>query len=482
MSATLKEKLDRSQEIAGKMKTLADKFSEARKAGKTWEESERSEFDSLSSEYDKLKSEIEEERSADKINSRIQQIDEDQKRSLRHGKPKPGLDDRIPGEDRTYGDAGYGLDGARELARNEIDKRTALRAWMVSEFAPHLIDERMQDAAHRVGMPLSAKSLQVRSLDDFSFSKLQSEVRSTHPSRLGNLNEERALSKLSSPGVELVPQSWMAQVELAMLTYGPFLAYVSTLTTGDGTQINYPTGDDTANEGVVVAEAADINALPQPDPTMASIAIGAFEYTSRFIKVPFTLSRDSIVNIDLLIATLVGERMGRIYTNHGTVGTGTGQMQGIRTASATGVTAASATAIAGDDLINLVHSVDIAYRRNGTFMANDTIIGAIRRLKDTTGQYLWQSNLREGMPDTILGRPVITNSYMASTMAATNISVLFGDFSKYMFRRVGAGTLFRLQERFAEFLQTGFLFHQSADGRLIRANATTLNPVKRLTH
>jgi HK97 family phage major capsid protein len=290
------------------------------------------------------------------------------------------------------------------------------------------------------------------------------------------------LSKLATPGVELVPQSWINQVELAMLTYGPLLAYVTTLTTSDGTQINYPTGDDTGNGGLVAAEGTDINAQSQPDPAMASVPVGAFEYTSRFIKVPFTLSRDSIVNIDLLIAGFIGERMGRLFTQHATTGTGTGQMQGIQGASATGATAASATAIAGDDIINLMHSVDQAYRQNGTFMMNDAIIAAVRRLKDTTGQYLWQSNLRDGLPDTILGRPVIPNPNMASTLAATNISVLFGDLSKYLFRRVGTGTLFRLQERFAELLQTGYLFHQSADGRLLRANATTLNPVKRLTH
>ena len=481
MSLNLQEKLNRSQEIAGKMQALASKLDEARKAGQGSDDGAMKEFDSLSAEYDALKGQIEEERNADRVSDRMRQINEDQQRSIRHGKPKPGLDDRIPGEDRTYGDAGYGLDEARYVAQTELDKRNALKAWMVAEYAPHLVDARMQEAAGRVGIPLGSKSLQVRCSDEMQFSRLQREARRVHPDRVSDL-EERALSKVSSPGSELVPQSWINQVELAMLTYGPLLAYVSTLTTSDGTQINYPTGDDTANGGLVVAEATDINGQSQPDPSMSSIPIGAFEYTSRFIKVPFTLSRDSIVNIDLLVASLIGERMGRLFTQHATTGTGSGQMQGIQVAAAAGATAASATAIAGDDLINLMHSVDFAYRQNGTFMLNDTIIAAVRRLKDTTGQYLWQSNLRDGMPDTILGRPVIPNPNMASTLASTNVSVLFGDFSKYIFRRVGTGTLFRLQERFAEFLQTGFLFHQSADGRLIRANTTTLNPVKRLTH
>lgn len=477
----LNEKLARSQEVAGKMKALSDRLDEARKAGKTWTESDAKEFDGLSAEYDQLKGEIEEARSADKVQERMRQVTEDQQRSLRHGQARPGLDDRIPGEERTYGDAGYGLDEARQVAQSEIDKRNALRAWMVSEFAPHLVDERMQASAAKLNIPLGSKSLQVRMSNDEDFKRMQRAARSTHPSRFDAI-EERALSKLATPGVELVPQSWINQVELAMLTYGPLLAYVTTLTTSDGTQINYPTGDDTGNGGLVAAEGTDINAQSQPDPTMASVPVGAFEYTSRFIKVPFTLSRDSIVNIDLLIAGFIGERMGRLFTQHATTGTGTGQMQGIQGASAAGATAASATAIAGDDIINLMHSVDQAYRQNGTFMANDSIIAAVRRLKDTTGQYLWQSNLRDGLPDTILGRPVIPNPNMAATMAATNISMLFGDLSKYLFRRVGTGTLFRLQERFAELLQTGYLFHQSADGRLLRANATTLNPVKRLTH
>jgi HK97 family phage major capsid protein len=486
MVALADEKLIRSQEVAGKMKVLADRLEEARKAGKTWAEADEKEFNGLSSEYDSLRKEIDEARAHDTVQDRMRQIDEDQKRSIRHGKAKPGLDDRIPGEDRTFGDAGYGRDEARQFAQSEIDKRNSLRAWLLSANAPQLITEEMRASCERLRTSPTVSQLDVRLSDDRAFKSMQRRARTMHPDLLeedvSNL-EQRALSKTSSPGSETVPQSWVSQVELAMIAYGPLLAYVSTLTTESGQQINYPTGDDTANEGAVVAEATDINvSVTQPDPSMSTIPLGAFEYVSRFIKVPFTLSRDSAVNIDLLIANLIGERMGRIFTNHGTVGSGSSQMQGIRTASATGATAASATAIAGDDLINLLHSVDPAYRSNGTFMAHDTIIATVRKLKDTTGQYLWQSNLRDGLPDTILGRPVIYNQYMASTLASTNISFLYGDLSKYLFRRVGTGTLFRAQERFLEVLQSGYLFWNSADGRLLRGNATTANPVKRLTH
>jgi HK97 family phage major capsid protein len=480
------KKLVRSKEVAGKMQVLADRLEEARKAGKTWSESDEKEFNGLSSEYDQLRKEIEESRAADKVQDRMRQIDEDQKRSLRHGKPKPGLDDRIPGEDRSYGDAGYSREEARQYAQNELDKRNSLKAWLLASNAPHLITEEMRASCDRLHTSPNVNQLDVRLSDDRTFKSLQRRARTMHPSLVEedvNNLEQRALSKINTPGSETVPQNWVAQVELAMIAYGPLLAYVSTLTTDHGQVINYPTGDDTANEGTVVAEATNIDTgVTQPDPSMSSIPLGAFEYISRFIKVPFTLSRDSAVNIDLLVANLIGERMGRIFTRHATTGTGSSQMQGLQVASATGATAASATAIAGDDLINLIHSVDPAYRANGTFLANDTVIAAVRKLKDTTGQYLWQSNLRDGLPDTILGRPVIYNPYMASTFASTNISFMYGDLSKYLFRRVGTGTLFRAQERFLEVLQSGYLFWNSADGRLLRGNATTANPVKRLTH
>jgi HK97 family phage major capsid protein len=478
MDVTIDEMTKRSQALTAQIRKSADDYEAAKKENKPWPEESRKAYDAACAEYDSLKEKIEEERNSKAISDRINQITEDEKKSIRHGKAKPGLDDAMPGEQRTYGDAGFDREGAASFAQSELDKRNALRSYFVHDAA--MITEEMRESCQRLGFKPSEKSINVRFSDDFTFSQLQREARSTHPSRLHDLREQRVMSKLSTPGSELIPQTWINQVELAMIAYGPMLAYVSTLTTADGQKLNYPTGDDTGNSGALIAEGTEITTVA--DPTMSSITIDAFEYTSNFVKMPFTLARDSMVNIDLLIATLIGERMGRIYTSEATTGSGTSRIQGIRTASAAGVTAASATAIAGDDLIGLMHSVDPAYRPNGTFMAHDTIISAIRKLKATDGQYLWQSNLREGQPDTLLGKMIIPNAYMASTMASTNISVLYGDFSKYIFRRVGQGTLHRLTERYIEFLQMAFLFHQSADGRLIRANATTANPVKRLTH
>ena len=78
----------------------------------------------------------------------------------------------------------------------------------------------------------------------------------------------------------------------------------------------------------------------------------------------------------------------------------------------TGITAASATAITADELIDLFYSLKSPYRRNAVWVLNDSTIKAIRKLKDGSGQYLWQPSLTAGTPDTILGRPVRTSAYM----------------------------------------------------------------------
>jgi HK97 family phage major capsid protein len=109
--------------------------------------------------------------------------------------------------------------------------------------------------------------------------------------------------------------------------------------------------------------------------------------------------------------------MGRIANAKLTTGSGSSDVEGIVTNSAAGVTAASATAVTADEIIDLVHSVDPEYRQspNAAIMMNDSTLTAIRKLKDGNGNYLWQmGDFQIGTPQNILGYPVVVNQDMDS--------------------------------------------------------------------
>jgi HK97 family phage major capsid protein len=91
-------------------------------------------------------------------------------------------------------------------------------------------------------------------------------------------------------------------------------------------------------------------------------------------------------------------------------------------------TGGSTTVLGADSLIDLMYSLPPAYRNNGAWMLNSTSVAAIRKLKDTVGQYLWQPGLIAGQPATILGRPVIEAIDMPD-IAAGSFPVVFGDFN-----------------------------------------------------
>ena len=122
-----------------------------------------------------------------------------------------------------------------------------------------------------------------------------------------------------------------------------------------------------------------------------------------------------------------------------------------------------------DEIIDLFHSVDPAYRASPScrFMFNDSTLSAIRKLKDGDGNYLWQAaDGRAGEPAAILGRGYVINQAMDS-IATAKKTVLFGDMNKYVVRRVRDFTLLRLAERYAEYYQVGFLAFNRLDGELL---------------
>lgn len=132
-------------------------------------------------------------------------------------------------------------------------------------------------------------------------------------------------------------------------------------------------------------------------------------------------------------------------------GNGTGKPLGILAATGgaeTGITAASATAVTADELIDLYYSLRSPYRRNAVWTLNDSTVKAIRKLKDGNGQYLWQPGITAGAPDMILGRPVRTSTYMPEIAAGAK-TIAFGDFSYYWIADRQGRSFKRLNELFA---------------------------------
>lgn len=224
----------------------------------------------------------------------------------------------------------------------------------------------------------------------------------------------------------------------------------TTINTASGEQINIPTVDDT---GVAVVKHTEGTALTDDggsDVTFGTKALNAYVFDTEFIRWSMELAQDSIFNVEQLLGELLGERLGRRANTELTVGDGTGDPNGIVTASSLGKTAAGAAAITGDEIIDLLHSVNPAYRQSpkARFMFNDATLAVIRKLKDGQGNYLWQmGDVTTGVPGTLLGYRYSINQAMAG-VATGQKSMIFGDFGKYYVRKVGSPVIGVMRERF----------------------------------
>ena len=204
----------------------------------------------------------------------------------------------------------------------------------------------------------------------------------------------------------------------------------------------------------------------------AVVSIGAYKIGT-MIKVSEELLNDSIFDLENYISTEFARRIGAKEEEAFFTGDGSGKPTGILAAAGgaeVGVTAAAATALTADEVIDLFYSLKSPYRKNAFWVLNDSTVKAIRKLKDGQGQYLWQPSLAAGMPDTILGRPVKTSAFMPAVAAGAK-TVAFGDFRYYWIADRQGRSFKKLSELYAATGQVGFLGSQRVDGRLILPEA-----------
>ena len=209
-------------------------------------------------------------------------------------------------------------------------------------------------------------------------------------------------------------------------------------------------------------------AYTESDDAFSQVSIGAYKLGT-MIKVSEELLADSVFDLEAYISKEFARRIGAREEDSFFNGDGKGKPLGILAAAGgaeVGVTAASATAITADEVIDLFYSLKAPYRKNAVWLLNDATVKQIRKLKDTTGQYLWQPSLVAGTPDTILGRPVKTSAFMPTTAAGAK-TIAFGDFKYYWIADRQGRTFKKLSELYAANGQVGFMGTQRVDGKLI---------------
>ena len=296
------------------------------------------------------------------------------------------------------------------------------------------------------------------------------------------LQEQRAQSTTSTAGGYTIPEGFVNNLEQARLSFGGILEAADTIYTATGNTLPFPTTNDTANTGALLAENTQDS---EQDITFGVVELGAYKYTSKIVRVSKELVQDSAFNMDALISeNIFKERLYRILNTHFTTGDGSSKPKGVVTATTNSYTAPSASAITNKDLTELEHKVDPAYRVRGNakcgYMFSDVTFKELKSLTVGTSDSrpIWQPSYAVGAPDTINGWRYWINQDLDDVNTSGNKSILFGDFSKYKIRIVRDYTLVRLQERYADFHQVGYIGFIRADGDLINAGT---HPIAYLT-
>lgn len=410
------------------------------------------EWDRLNERFDAIGKEMAEETAArakrEQIQQRLAEIDAQTKED-RNGRrvgvvesdrkaADPELQLREQAEDPLYAIQGFLRAGKRRM-----------------------LTERQKKACERMGFDPVEGEIEMRSGVTYGSDGLFSSLR-----------EVRAGLDVTNSGAgkETIPAGFFAELDRKLLAYSGARQVARVVNTPSGNSLPWPKVDDTSNTGALLSEATTIGT--SVDPTFSAVTLGSYKFSSKAVLISAELLEDSAFNLSDLIGSLLAERLGRVMATYDTTGTGSGEPEGIVAGSAAGKTAASTTAFTPDEMIDLMHSVDIAYRNERCgWMMHDSVMKVVRKFKDNDGNWLFQPGMQLGVPDRLFGFPIAINNNMDSALTTGKKLILFGDYSHFVIRDVGATRFYRLDELYRGTDQTGFVALRRMDSKVIQSAA-----------
>lgn len=276
--------------------------------------------------------------------------------------------------------------------------------------------------------------------------------------------EVRDLAKgTATSGGNTVPTGFVRQLYQALVDTSTMRqTNARVIATDNGEDLPFPVAGthSTAN---LFGETVQITTS---DPAFTQVTLKAYKY-GVIVPVSRELLSDTAVDLLGYIAEETGRAIAIKQGAHFATGTGTGQPKGVVAAASFGVTASGTNAVTANELISLYHSLGVPYRRNAAFLTNDATVAAIRKLTNAgTIDYVWRPGLADGIPDTLLGRPVYSDPNI-DTLATGKKVVLFGDYSKYLIRDVASLRFERSDEFKFDTDMVWFKAVARADGNLL---------------
>ena len=312
-------------------------------------------------------------------------------------------------------------------------------------------------------------------------------------------------------GGYFIPAGFVYDIETATKYFAPLLdgSTIRVMETATGNVLPYPTSNDTNQAWTLLSENTQVvdngttpnypnqgaNA-PSANPgnvLAGSVSFSAYKGTTGLVRVSLELMQDSAFSLEAFLKEAFATRLGRGYEYYLTQGNGSnsplGFIPAIAASGATPVVAQGSfdedgisgntgvNSIGWQDLVNLEHSVDPTYRRGAKWQMSDLTLASLKTRLDKFGRPFWVPAVKDGMVDTILGYPYVINQSMAQ-IGASATTVAFGQWSKFIARKVRDLSIARLDERFADYGQIAYVGFSRIDSRLVDAGTHPLNTLQ----
>jgi HK97 family phage major capsid protein len=284
-----------------------------------------------------------------------------------------------------------------------------------------------------------------------------------------NIHAAQAVGSGATGGY-LVPLPFADRFEVMLQATEPLFGLATMFETRNGAPTGYPIVDDVAHQASIVAENAASNT--ETDTPFTTLAFGQCPtWRSDYVLASVELIADSKFDVGALTAAAFAVRFARAI--------GKTFITTLLAAAGAGVTTASSSAIAPDEIWNMVDSVDPAYLVNGSWMMSPATFTKICQLKSTTNSYIFPVQFDSAGRRLLCGYPLYLSPSMPAATAGLQ-PITMGDHSKFLRRQVRDSLQVKtLVEKFALFAQVAYLGFIRVDGGLLKGSGPI--PVQALT-